>query len=113
MSSVLERSLGILELLSKEAEGHSVTDIAARLNLPPSAVHRLLSELARFGYVRQDRAQGDYSLTIKLAAMGLNFLGQTGVTDIAQPILDRLAQTSRELIRLSVLDDKTLVWVAA
>jgi len=62
--------------------------------------------------VRQDRAQGDYALTIKLAAMGLNFLGQSGVTDIAQPILDRLAQATGELIRLSVLDDRQLVWVA-
>ena len=111
MSSVLERSLAILELLSENADGLSVGVIAGRLDLPPSAVHRLLNELARFGYVRQDKAQGDYSLTIKLGAMGLNFLGQSGVTDIAQPILDRLAQTSRELIRLSVLDDRTLVWV--
>jgi IclR family transcriptional regulator, acetate operon repressor len=112
MTSVLERSLGILELLSENAEGLSVSIIANRLCLPPSAAHRLLNELARFGYVRQDRAQGDYSLTIKLAAMGLSFLGQSGVTDIAQPILDRLAAASGELIRLSVIDDRKLIWVA-
>jgi len=112
MTSVLERSLGILELLSENAEGLSVSAIANRLSLPPSAAHRLLNELARFGYVRQDRAQGDYSLTIKLAAMGLSFLGQSRVTDIAQPILDRLAAASGELIRLSVIDDRKLIWVA-
>lgn len=111
MSSVLERSLAIIELLSEEPEGLPVTAIAARLDLPASAAHRLLNELARYGYVRQDRAQGDYGLTIKLAAMGLNFLGRSGVTDVAQPILDRLARTTRELVRLSVLDDDTLVWV--
>lgn len=112
MSGVLERSLGVLELLSENAEGLSVSAIATTLDLPPSAAHRLLNELARFGYVRQDRAQGDYSLTIKLAAMGLNFLGQSGVTDVAQPILDRLAQTSGELVRLSVVEERMLVWVA-
>lgn len=112
MTSVLERSLGILELLSEEPEGLAISAIASRLDLPPSAAHRLLNELARFGYVRQDRAQGDYSLTIKLAAMGLNFLGHSGVTDIAQPILDRLAQATGELVRLSVLDGRQLVWVA-
>ncbi|TKT76189.1 IclR family transcriptional regulator [Aquamicrobium sp. LC103] len=111
MTSVLERSLGILELLSEEPDGLSVSAIATRLDVPPSAAHRLLNELARFGYVRQDRAQGDYSLTIKLAAMGINFLGQSGVTDVAQPILDRLAQTTGELIRQSVLDGRQLVWV--
>ena len=29
--------------------------------------------------------------TIRLAALGLGFLGKTGVTDIAQPILDRFS----------------------
>lgn len=111
MSGVLERSLGILELLTGHPAGLSVGAIAARLDMPPSAAHRLLNDLARLGYVRQNRAQGDYALTVKLAAMGLTFLGQSGVTDIAQPILDRLAAESRELVRLSVIDGDSLVWV--
>lgn len=111
MSSAVERSLAILELLAEQSEGLSVSVIAQRLNLPASAAHRLLNELSRHGYVRQVRSQGDYALTIKLAAMGLSFMGRTGVTDIAQPILDRMAQISGELIRLSVLDGRDLVWV--
>ncbi|MCB1383475.1 MAG: IclR family transcriptional regulator [Notoacmeibacter sp.] len=111
MSNVLERSLSILEFLARHPDGMPVSTIAQELHVPASAAHRLLNELARFGYVRQLRAQGDYALTIKLAAMGLSFLGQTGVTDIAQPILDRLAAATSELIRLSVIDDGKLVWV--
>lgn len=112
MAGVLERSLGILELLSQEVNGLSVTSIATQLNLPVSAAHRLLNELARFGYVRQGKAQGDYALTIKLASLGLSFLGRSGITDVAQPILERLAATSGELVRLSVLDGQDLVWIA-
>lgn len=111
MSSVLERSLSIIELLARNPDGLPVSMIAAELDLPASAAHRLLNELAKFGYVRQLRSQGDYALTIKLAAMGLIFLGQAGITDIAQPILDHLAKSSQELIRLSVIDDGNLVWV--
>jgi DNA-binding IclR family transcriptional regulator len=112
MTGILQRSLSILEVLSHDAGGLSVTALAARLDAPPSAVHRLLGDLVRLGYVRQDEAQGDYRLTIKLAALGLNFLGQTGVSDVAQPVIDRLARSTGELIRLSILDDRTLVWVA-
>lgn len=111
MGSVLERTLGILELLTGHPGGLPVGTIASELDMPPSAAHRLLNDLARLGYVRQDRAQGDYALTIKLAAMGLTFLGQSGVTDVAQPILDRLAAESGELVRLSVIDGESLVWV--
>jgi len=112
MSGALERSLAIIELLVEHPEGLPASVVAQRLDLPVSAAHRLLNELGRFGYVRQVRSQGDYALTIKLAAMGLGFFGRSGVTDIAQPILDRLAHDSGELIRLSVLDGKDLVWVA-
>ncbi len=111
MSGVMERTLGILELLSRNPEGLPVSSIAADLDIPASAAHRLLKELSQYDYVRQVRSQGDYALTIKLAALGLSFLGQTGVTDIAQPTLDRLATISGELVRLSVIDNTDLVWV--
>lgn len=112
MSGVMERTLGILELLAGHPEGLPVSLIAQRLDMPMSAAHRMLKELSDHGYVRQLRAQGDYALTIRLAALGLGFLGKTGVTDIAQPILDRLAAESKELVRLSVIDGSDLVWVA-
>lgn len=112
MSGVLEKSLAIIEFLVERPEGAPVTVIAAELDQPASGVHRTLQELARLGYVRQMRSQGDYALTIKLPAMGLGFLGRAGITDVAQPILDSLAAASGELIRLSVADGDHLTWVA-
>lgn len=111
MSSVLYRSLLILEYLTDVPNGASLGAIATHLNLPPSAVHRLLRELVNYGYIRQDETQGTYRLSIKLASMGLSFLGQTGITDISQPILDSLAQQSKELVRLSVYENKVLTWI--
>lgn len=112
MSSVLEKSLSIVELLVDHPAGLPVSAIASATDQPVSGVHRTLQELARLGYVRQMQAQGDYALTIKLPAMGLGFLGRAGITDITQPVLDRLATESGELIRLSVIDGSNLIWVA-
>lgn len=111
MSGVMERTLTILEFLGKHPEGMQVSVIASELDMPASAAHRLLKELSQYGYVRQLRNQGDYALTIKLAGIGLAFLARTGVPDITQPILDRLAAETRELVRLSVVDGDDLVWV--
>jgi len=55
MNGVLERTLGILELLSQHGEGMELAAIADQLNIPRSAVHRLLADLVRLGYVRQTR----------------------------------------------------------
>jgi IclR family transcriptional regulator, acetate operon repressor len=112
MSSLLERGIKVLELLAAHPEGLPLSAVAAAADLPLSATHRLLAELVRIGYVRQLREQGDYVLTIKLASLGLAFLSASGMVDVAQPSLDALAEISRELVRLAIVDGEELVFVA-
>ncbi len=112
MKGVQTRTLNILELLSKHADGLALASIADQLKIPRSAAHRLLSDLVASGYVRQMREHGDYLLTTKLVSMGLTFLSNSGIIDIAQPLLDHLAEVSGELVRLSVADGERLTWVA-
>ena len=112
MSGVMERTLGILELLSQHGEGLELAAIADQLNMPRSAAHRLLNDLVRCGYVRQLRDHGDYMLTTKLVSIGLSFLSHSGIVDFSQPLLDRLAEVSGELVRLGVVDGERLTWVA-
>ena len=112
MNGVLERTLGILELLAQHGHGLELAAIADQLNIPRSGAHRLLTDLVRCGYVRQMRDHGDYVLTTKLVSIGLSYLSNTGIVDLAQPLLDRLAEISGELVRLSVVDGDRLTWVA-
>ncbi|HEX4325829.1 MAG TPA: IclR family transcriptional regulator [Burkholderiales bacterium] len=112
MTGTLERALKILEHLSSFPEGASLAALAAGLELPASACHRLLTELIRCGFVRQDREFGDYALTTKIAAIGLSHLTNTGIVDMAQPIIDQVAQESGELVRLSIIDGERLTFVA-
>ncbi len=112
MSGVLERTLAILECLAGQPEGLPLGAIADRLQIPASATHRLLTDLVSHGYVRQIRDQGDYALSTKLVAMVLDYMGATGIVDFAQPVLDRLAQATGEFVRLAVVDDDRLTWVA-
>lgn len=112
MSNVLERSLGILELLSRSPNGLPLRDIADSLDIPPSGTHRLLKDLTRIEFVRQDRDHGDYYLTTKLVALGLSYLSRSGIVDLAQPVLDRLAKDSGELVRLGIVSNERLTWVA-
>jgi DNA-binding IclR family transcriptional regulator len=92
--------------------GLPLAQMAAELDIPLSACHRLLDDLQRRGYVRQVRAQGDYLLTTKLVSMGLGYLSTAGIVDIAEPLLERLAESSGELVRLSIVDGDRLTWIA-
>ena len=112
MSGALEKSLAILEYLTQHPHGIALAKLSTDLNLPRSNCHRLLGELAKYGYIRQTVQHGDYALTTKLASMGLSFLSKSGVVDIAQPILADLAQITGELVRLAVVDGDALTFVA-
>jgi IclR family transcriptional regulator, acetate operon repressor len=112
MSTALERGMRILEHLAAHPEGMPLTLIADAVDCPNSICHRLLSELNARGYVRQVRHKGDYVMTTKLAALGLGFLSGSGIVDIAQPLIERLAELSGELTRLSIVDEDRLTWVA-
>ncbi len=111
-SGLLERTLAVIELLSVNARGMQLSEVADHLRIPRSAAHRVLTHLSELGYVRQDRRLGVYQLTAKIASLAFAFLAGVGVTDLAQPILDRLARDTGELVRLAMVDGRRLIWVA-
>ncbi len=57
-------------------------------------------------------AVAKFSLTMKMPSLGLRFLSAGGVVDVAQPILERLAIASGELVRLAIVEDDQLIYVA-
>lgn len=112
MSGALEKSLAILEYLTVRPDGAGLAAISKDLNQPRSGCHWTLHELIRHGYVRQMPQKGDYALTTRLASMGLSFLSKSGVVDISQPVIDRLAHATEELVRLAIVDGDRLTLVA-
>jgi len=111
MAGNLERAPAVLELLAKNGGRMPLAAIADTLNIPRSGTHRLLSMLIEEGFVRQDEDHGEYMLALKLVSLALIYLSTSGVFDISQPVLDRLAETSGELARLGVVEDDHLTFV--
>src|SRR5262245_23235206 len=107
-----ERCLSIIELLANGAGAMPLGEIADRLALPKSGAHRLLATLVDLGWAEKDADTSFYRLTMRLAVLGQQFYVATGIPDLCQPLLDRLAQECRDFARLSVVDGDALVWVA-
>ncbi|EIK93631.1 IclR family transcriptional regulator [Pseudomonas sp. M47T1] len=109
--SQIERAFSLLESLTSDPRGLPMQALAEQLDIPKSATHRMLGELMRLGYVRQNPDNSRYHLSTKLVAMGFRYLASSGA-DIVQPILDRLAQETGELVRLGVIDGERQTWIA-
>jgi len=108
----LKRALGIIEVLSRAPGGLPLQAIADSLEMPKSGAHRLLKKLSDLGWVRKDEEEGRHYLTLHLASLALRHLSDAGLADVAQPILDRLANESGEMVRLGAIDADRLFWVA-
>lgn len=108
----LSRALDIMQLLAGARDGLTVSAISKELRLAKSAAHRLLGTMLSDGYVRQDAISERYHLTLRLAALGFRYLAANGLTDVVQPILNRLAAQTGELVHLGVVDDERMFWVA-
>ena len=90
----------------------SLTEICRRQSIPKAAAYRALSALVRNGFVEQDATSEWYRLTLKTTTIGLRYLAEIGITEVCQPVLDRLAARTEELVRLVVANGDTLIWVA-
>lgn len=109
--SQIERALSLLESLTSQPGGMPMQSLADGLSIPKSATHRMLAELIRLDYVRQDPQTSHYRLSTKLVALGFRYLANSGA-DVVQPILDQLAERSGELVRLGVIDGERQTWIA-
>jgi len=109
---VLDKAMAVLQLLVGAPEGLALGAIADGADLPKSGAHRLCNDLVRLGLVRQEGEGGRYVLSMTMLSMAFQHLARVGVVDAAQPVLDELAGTTGELVRLGIVDGDRQVWVA-
>jgi IclR family acetate operon transcriptional repressor len=112
VKSVVERSFEVLTLLADDARSLSLGQIAAELGTPKSATHRMLTTLCELGWAEQDSQTGFYRLTLRLAVLGQHLLMGTRIPDVCQPVLDKLARETACLVRMAIVDEEGLTWIA-
>ena len=112
MAGALDKAFAVVDYLVEHPEGAALVDIATDLGQLRSGCHRTLNDLVRLGYVRPMGRSGTYALTTKLSSQGLSFLSRSGIIDIAQPVIERLAHATEELVRLAIVDGERMTLVA-
>jgi IclR family KDG regulon transcriptional repressor len=106
----LDRTFDILELLSKEQHGLSLTDIGHRLELHKSTVHRFLQALKERGYIEKT-AHGNYRLGMEFIELSSLYLNNLELKTEAQPLLRELASLTANTVFLAFLQDDEVVYI--
>ncbi|TIR50654.1 MAG: IclR family transcriptional regulator [Mesorhizobium sp.] len=110
--TAVSRCLTLLEFLAGQSEPVEISELAGVLDMPVSAVHRLLSTLTGHGWVIQDPGSQKYALSLRMCTLAFRNLDARKVPDVVQTVLERLAAETREYCRLAILEGQELVWVA-
>jgi DNA-binding IclR family transcriptional regulator len=99
----LEKGLDIIELLSGEEIGLSLSDIARALSRSVGEIFRMLAVLEARGYVAQDSATGRYVLTTFLFELAHKLPIVRRLTSIAGPRMRTLANEIRQSVHLGLI----------
>lgn len=113
VKTLLQRCGEVVAFMAASPRPQRLSAIAAALDLPKSATHRLLRELCALGWAEQDGPDGPYALTLRFGLLGHRVIRATGVPDLVQPVLDSLAADTHELVRLTVATNTGLEWFAS
>jgi DNA-binding IclR family transcriptional regulator len=108
---VLDRAVGILQTLADAHSDLGPAEIADRLSLHKSTIHRLLASLERYGYIRKQPGNGKYGLGLKLFELGSRAVARLDLHGYARPILEELVTQTGETAHLAVMDRGQMVSV--
>ncbi len=107
----LERALTILEVMAKTGEPVTVTELAEKVGLKVSTVHRLLTTLLYRGYVDQDAESSKYQVGFKVLEIANAVYSFSDIRTLARPYLEELVERCNETANLAVLDDTEIVYI--
>lgn len=103
------KALAMLEAVLADRGQSSMVSLAKRLGEPPATAHRQVTTLAADGYLRPT-AGGRYCAGPRL----LNLLALVDIKqpaiNVAPPILERLAKTTRAVVQLGTLENDMVTY---
>jgi len=107
----VERAAAILKSFSPATPALGVTELARRLGLHKSTVHRLLATLEREGFVVQDADGGRYRLGLQLFELGSLVVNSMELQKIARVHLEEVHRACGETVHLAILDEGEVVYI--
>lgn len=107
----VERALDVLLCFSDQTPQLTMTEIAEKVGMHKSTVHRLLGTLEGKRFVQRDQATGLYRLGICLLRMAYLTLEHNDLRRLAAPSMRLLVEKHRETVDLSILDDTDVIYL--
>lgn len=111
MNNTLVKGLQLLEVLARSDRPLGVSELADLLGLGKSNVHRLLQALVELRYATRHDDGSGYSASLKVWELGTALSGRMSIRNAAVSEMEKLLNSTRETVHLSVLDGDEVVYI--
>ena len=106
---VISRAAEIMRVLHDSPQGLTLAEVARRVDLPRSTVHRIVGTLEIEGFVAPARADGRLRLGPELGRLAAT--SRTKLLQVARPFMEQLAGAVQETVDLAVLRDERVLFI--
>jgi IclR family transcriptional regulator, acetate operon repressor len=106
----VDRALRILGVMGEASRGLSLDELASRLDIPKSSLHRILAALKYRRFVSQPEPGGPYFLGTELLATAFRFHATLDLRALVHPLLTRITAELNETTHMAVLDGAEIVY---
>lgn len=110
---VVDRVFHILDLLAEAKGEMGATDLAGKLQLHKSTVHRLLVALERNRFVEKNQKNAKYKLGWRLFELGTLAVSRVDLYSLARPYLEALVKKTCETAHLGIMSSGELISIVS
>ncbi|HYX83953.1 MAG TPA: IclR family transcriptional regulator [Gaiellales bacterium] len=103
---VLERTLAILALFTRERDEWTTTEASRESGLPIPTVHRIMATLSQHGFLVRDPITKRFRLGWAAVDLGERARAAVDLRRLAMPALARLAEATSETALLTAMNDR-------
>ena len=104
------RGLDLIRAFEPGRPSMTLAELATAASLPRPTASRILYTLETLGYVRS--VSGGYALTVRTLELGMTYVQQVDMWDVARPHLQELVAQTGESSSIAELDGSDIVYVA-
>ncbi len=106
----LERGIAVIQVFSRERPALTLSEVARLTGITRATARRILLTLEEVGHVRSDGRL--FSLTPRVLTLGWAYLSSLNLWEVAQPMMEDLAERTNESCSAATLDLPDIVYVA-
>ncbi len=109
--SSLDNALRILNLFSMDEPELGITELADRMGIAKSTVHRLVTTLMSEGFIARDPQTHLYRLGTSVLALGHVVQSRLNLHATALPVLEHLVQQTNETAHIGILKGTDVIYL--